>query len=434
MDWRILVVATVFSVVAGLARLGWSMRRTEAPGQTSTELARRLAACEAELARVRGVAEARGRTASALKRDRGERTAAMIAALREPLTAVCGFAEAALLPDAEPMTPRQARAFAAVAEAGRRIRARLDGLTTLADLDTGAAPVRLERLDPLYLVRDACDTLAEEARAAGVTLHAPPAAAGFAVLADPALLAQTLRALINNAVRYNRVGGAVLIEVRREIGAVRIAVHDTGVGLDETAAARAFEPFAPNVGHGTGDGGRGGVSLAIARRAMVEMDGWIEAAGTPGEGASVTLRLPAAETAADPPRLPRGTLLYVDDDPVQVTLIRHVVAGLGGAALHVAADAAAGEAMALALNPDVVLVRDDRVGLDALAFRAALAADPRTRGVPVLALSAARSSALRRSRLAAGFAGWLELPLDIPRLAETLSRAMTPDGRSAAAA
>jgi signal transduction histidine kinase len=67
---------------------------------------------------------------------------------------------------------------------------------------------------------------------------------------------------------------------------VTIGVRDTGVGMDEEALARAFEPYFSTKATGTGLG------LAIARRNIELSGGGIDVESRKGDGTLVRLRLP----------------------------------------------------------------------------------------------------------------------------------------------
>ena len=67
-----------------------------------------------------------------------------------------------------------------------------------------------------------------------------------------------------------------------------MTVADTGVGMDAAALGRIFEPYFSTKATGTGLG------LTIARRNVELNAGTIEVTSTPGEGTTVTLRLPKA--------------------------------------------------------------------------------------------------------------------------------------------
>jgi two-component system NtrC family sensor kinase len=102
----------------------------------------------------------------------------------------------------------------------------------------------------------------------------------------PSQLQQVLSNLIRNAAEAAGPGGRVTVEVEGGAEEVRVAVRDTGRGLDATARDRLFEPFFTTKDRGTGLG------LALSRAIARAHGGDIEAAGAHGEGAVFTLRLP----------------------------------------------------------------------------------------------------------------------------------------------
>jgi len=112
--------------------------------------------------------------------------------------------------------------------------------------------------------------------------------------ADPGLLQQLVRNLVENAIRHRRPDAPLRIAIRAEARAVPepawlISVRDNGLGFPETEAERIFTPFhrlEPDgaAGHGLG--------LALCRRIADLHGGSVTAAGREGEGATFTLALP----------------------------------------------------------------------------------------------------------------------------------------------
>jgi PAS domain S-box-containing protein len=100
---------------------------------------------------------------------------------------------------------------------------------------------------------------------------------------------------------------------------VRLAVTDTGVGMDEETLARAIEPFFSTKGVGKGTG----LGLSMVHGLALQLNGRVNIASTPGEGTTVELWLPVSLTSAgvedrepEAPAVPvvRGTALLVDDE------------------------------------------------------------------------------------------------------------------------
>lgn len=377
-------------------------------------------------------AEGQAAQVEAAHRAKSDFLASMSHELRTPLNAVIGFSDLMRINEAsEPLTHRQHQAVEQIRAAGARLLTLVDEVLNLADIESGRLALTVERVDPLLVARQVCEAVRPMAEAAGVELREPPAVAGLAARADRERLRQVLTALIVNAVQYNRRGGVVLIEARQSDDGVSLSVSDTGPGLPAARMDELFQSF-NRLGREALEVPGAGIGLAVARRLIEAMDGRLDAESREGEGAVFTLRLPLAVTTARAvvassvpiANLPDATLLYVEDNPSNVALMRHVVMALGRIQLHVAETGPDGLTLARDLRPDVILLDINLPGMDGFEVKARLADDPLTRDLPVLALSARATPAdIRRGR-EAGFCEYLTKPLQIPALVEALSLAL----------
>jgi CheY-like chemotaxis protein len=101
-------------------------------------------------------------------------------------------------------------------------------------------------------------------------------------------------------------------------GFVRVAVRDTGCGMDETTMRRVFEPFFTTKEPGKGTG----LGLASAYGILVQHNGWIEVSSRVGEGSEFRVHLPVARSRAMPAQSPgqpavsggRESILFVEID------------------------------------------------------------------------------------------------------------------------
>ena len=109
-----------------------------------------------------------------------------------------------------------------------------------------------------------------------------------AVFVDRTLIARALSNIVENALHAMPGPGTLTIDAEAADGEVVVRIADTGVGMDEEALARVFEPYFSTKTSGTGLG------LPIARRNVEVSGGAIEVASTKGVGTTVTLKLPVA--------------------------------------------------------------------------------------------------------------------------------------------
>ena len=142
--------------------------------------------------------------------------------------------------------------------------------------------------------------------------------------------------------------------------------------------------------------------------------------------ASAAVPLPAppdGRGVAEPAKLP--VVLYIEDNPVNLLLMESMFERLPGLLLRTASDPAQGLAEATTSPPDLVLLDIQLPGMDGFALLQHLRDHPRTRHVPVIAVSAdAMPDSVHRGQ-AAGFADYLTKPVELDRLAEAVRAALS---------
>jgi CheY-like chemotaxis protein len=116
------------------------------------------------------------------------------------------------------------------------------------------------------------------------------------------------------------------------------------------------------------------------------------------------------------------TLLYVEDNPVNQTLMRLVIAERNGVKLELAADGVAGVEAAHALHPDLVLLDLNLPRLDGYGVLARLRADPALALIPCVAVSANAMPTEVRRALDAGFADYLTKPFEVDNVLALVDR------------
>lgn len=209
--------------------------------------------------------------------------------LKTPLTSVRGFAET-LLEDDPPEDLR--RSFLSSIRANTlRLQHLVDDLLDLSRLESGGWVAKKEEVDLGPAVEFLWESFQESGSARGLTFSLTGEGA---VLADMQGVAQVLRNLIANAIRYTPDGGSVTVEISEEGPGTRIEVRDTGIGIPASALPRVFERFfRVDSARARAEGGTG-LGLAIVRHLVDAMGGEVWAESEPGQGTSFFVTLPSA--------------------------------------------------------------------------------------------------------------------------------------------
>ncbi|MBV9927364.1 MAG: ATP-binding protein [Acidobacteria bacterium] len=215
--------------------------------------------------------------------------------LRTPLTSIITFAET--LQDGALEKEEDARRFVQIIgrNAGR-MRSLIEDIMELSAIESGALglEVREARLHPL--VRETFNALASKAEACGVTL-VNEVGPGASVRADPRRLEQVLLNLVDNAIKFSRRGGTVV--VRHERGERDlITVEDTGEGISAEHLPRIFERFYRVDRARSRELGGTGLGLAIVKHLVRAHGGEVSVRSAVNEGTTFQIELPREEPAA----------------------------------------------------------------------------------------------------------------------------------------
>ena len=390
-----------------------------------------LEASNDELKRATEVAEKANRAKS-------EFLSSMSHELRTPLNAIIGFGQL-LGTDVGDAKPERRREFVEhIVGAGKHLLTLINEILNLARIESGHVELSLEPVlldDVLAECRKMIGPLASQR---GITVHFEPGC-HHAVLADRMRLKQVVLNLVSNAIKYNRPGGSV--EVGCSVGEkqVRINVRDTGQGLQPEQLEALFQPF-NRLGQEGGPEQGTGIGLVVTQRLVELMSGRIGVQSTPGQGsvfwvelqASDLPALPRAETdwgalteLASPRRgKPPATVLYVEDNPASLRLVQELLRTRSDVRLLSANDGRAGVNLALAEQPDVILMDNNMPNMSGREAQSILKQDPRTAHIPVIALTANAMPDAAASGLAAGFFRYLTKPLNAALLMDALDSAL----------
>jgi two-component system phosphate regulon sensor histidine kinase PhoR len=229
--------------------------------------------------------------------------------LRTPLTSIQGYAETLL--DLNSDNNDSSREFLEIIRKNAARMARLtEDLLTLARVESGETRFETEPVPPIELLHDAEESFREIARSQEVELQivgldtAETSSKNgsleslAAVRADREAIHQVFSNLIDNAMKYGRAGGRILLGARPaergiEFG-VQFYVQDFGAGIASEHLPRLFERFYRVDKARSRESGGTGLGLAIAKHIVLAHGGSIRAESELGHGSTFLFTLPAA--------------------------------------------------------------------------------------------------------------------------------------------
>ena len=434
-------------------------------------------------AREAALADAR-RAAEAAAEAKARFLATMSHEIRTPMNGIIGTAD--LLAES-PLDDDQRRLLRTIAMSSEALLRIINDILDLSKLEAERVEVASEPFAPAELAEVCAQLLRPLAERKGLDLAlAVEDGARGRLLGDPGRLQQIVLNLLGNAIKFTEAGR---VELRvglfpsggngGERRRLRIAVADTGIGIEPDRLEGVFDAFTQADGTITRRFGGTGLGLSISRKLTEAMGGALEAASTPGEGSTFTLEIelpPARDEAAGDaeaaPRLPEATpadalgragrddppmgapddpvpdpgavaladaalVLLVEDNATNRFLAQRMLDG-AGLRIAVAEDGAEGVAAFERLAPDLVIMDVSMPVMDGLeatrrirAIEAGRGSGPEGGGpCPILALTANAHSDDRARGEEAGVTAFLTKPIRKADLRAAVTAALRPDAEA----
>lgn len=214
--------------------------------------------------------------------------------------------------------PHGRRLLAGLENSIEALRKLFDSVLDVARLDAGVVAPRVTDFSLSALFDEIGNEFAPQLEEQEIDFTRMPTR--LVVRSDRTLLGRVLRNLVTNALRYAG-GGRVLLGVRRQSGAARIEVHDTGIGIDARELTRVFDEFY-QIGNPERDRDKGaGLGLAIVQRTAQLLNSPLTVRSAPGKGSLFAITVPLGTAAAGLPEAsPRSAdvaglnVLLVEDE------------------------------------------------------------------------------------------------------------------------
>lgn len=357
--------------------------------------------------------------------------------LRSPLNAILGFAQL-LETDEPPPSAPQLESIKQILQAGWHLLKLINETLDLSKIESSQVMLQSEALslEDMFLT---CKGMIEPlARQRDIQMMFLKFEKPFYIYADRTRIKQIMINLLSNAIKYNRKQGSVQVSCEQTLsGRIRISIKDTGAGLTEDQLAQLFQPF-NRLGQEGGMEEGTGIGLVVAKRLVELMHGDMGVESTLGEGSLFWVEFAAVDVqekyradkinqAVMPRQTAHGsrtyTVLYIEDNQANMSLVEKVVARISHIRLITAVDGALGVSTARKLLPDLILMDINLPGINGFEALKMLKEDALTTDIPVIALSANVMLLDIEKALVAGFYSYITKPIKVDQLSNTLNLA-----------
>ncbi|MEE9256567.1 MAG: ATP-binding protein [bacterium] len=381
--------------------------------------------------RTKELEEARNQAEEA-NRAKSEFLSNMSHELRSPLNAIIGFSDVLLM---DATDEKSIQLIPKIKDSGLYLANLIEGLLDFDRIEAGNVRLDLHEIALNGLIASVVE-IRRAQLPKGFSIEFVPDPACGKITCDPTRLRQVLMNLLDNAVKYSPEGGAIQVVSRALQTEVQVTVRDEGMGIHREETEAVFDRFHQLEGGYTRRAGGLGIGLSIARQLLALHGGriWVESEEGGGSAFVFTLPRPISEkkpgsgakiqdeTQDSGPEEPWSgrTILIVDDLDHYHELTRlllhkaaRIISAFNG---EEAIEAARRE------KPGFILMDLRMPVLDGLEAIGRLKADPETKDIPIVAVSAQAMKEDKDRAFNKGADGFISKPIDMNMLREETRR------------
>lgn len=349
--------------------------------------------------------------------------------LRTPLNAILGFSQLLERDRKQPLSEHQRERLGHVQRAADHLLRLIDDVLDLAKVEAGKVMVNLEPVALADVIAECRRLLEPIAARNGIEISLAPGLELFPrVYADRARTLQILMNLASNGLKYGTTGGHLELLLEASDDHVRLVVRDDGLGVLADKRDLLFQPF-QRAGRESGPIEGTGIGLAISRQLTDLMHGTIGYVPREPAGSEFWVALPIynRRTRNSSPPLARPSasdrpvcVVYVDDNPANIALMRDALGERHEIELLSAPTAELGIELVHAHQPALVIMDINLPGISGFEAARRLSMSPETAHIPVIGLSAAAYVRGAERGHHVGFRAFLGKPVDVEQLLSTI--------------
>ncbi len=358
--------------------------------------------------------------------------------LRTPMNAILGFGQLLKMDCKEYDNSSLDDSTDRILKAGKHLLDLINEVLDLSQIESGKLKVSMEPVDIIKVKNELLDLVGPLSKNQGIQIidNVDNNLKTF-VTADQTRLKQVLLNLISNGIKYNKPNGTVTLSCIFENEILTFQVEDTGHGIPTDQQEHVFKPFERlNFHNSTIEGS--GIGLSISKNLTELMGGTLGFESHAGKGSCFFIKLPVCGKsvlsdedlgAKTPVKLEETLLdeklvLYIEDNPDNLALIKRIFSSKDNVRLISAPDAEKGIDLAKVHKPVLILMDINLPGMDGFTAFKKLKNFEETVNIPVFAVSADAMEADKKKALDMGFKSYLTKPIDIVNFIEEVDKVL----------
>jgi len=351
--------------------------------------------------------------------------------LRTPMNSILGFAQ---LMEMSLVNPAQKERLNHILNSGNHLLKLINEVLDISGIEAGKLTLISEPGQLIEIINEVIDAIQVIANRKNITLELIDSPSNnLFIQADLLRVKQVLLNLIANAINYNKEAGFVKIStelISTEIpgsSKLRISIHDSGIGIKAENISKLFQPF-ERIGADESETEGTGLGLAIVMKLTKAMGGTVGVESELGVGSTFWIELPQntnqpsvirnKEVADKQNALPEdtvfSTVLYIEDNTSNIALVKEILDEYKSS-VQLETSMYGKQALSLAKRhkPDLILLDLDLPDIKGSEVLEKLLADPQTKSIPVVIVSADAMSYQIEKLKKAGATDYLTKPIDV---------------------
>ncbi|WP_407267818.1 ATP-binding protein [Radiobacillus sp. PE A8.2] len=343
--------------------------------------------------------------------------------LRTPLNSILGFAQ--VLERDETLNEIQQDSVQEILKGGYHLLNIVNDVLDLSRIEIGKIQILIEKVNFLTVLQECISIVTPLANKKNITiLNNTVQYKHLLVLVDPVRLKQIIINLLDNAIKYNKNGGEVIISAYNKNNKINIHIVDTGIGFSELEASKIFDPFYRIKGEmeaGTG------IGLSLVKQLVNLMGGEVTVKSIKGRGSNFSFSIPihqeyigeigGSDKFESQVNIYKNNsmykILYIEDNQANIKLVQSIFQTTPNYSLLTSFNGKDGLDNLIKEKVDLILLDLNLPDMSGYEVIEVIKRHPKIRNIPVIALSANAMPSEIQSAINNGFDDYIIKPINV---------------------